>query len=206
MGKPPESARRGRRVPGAPLSREDAALWRRVADGIRPLKGRRPPPEEPATGGESDEHIATPPPPRRRPRPPVPPPPAPAPSPTLPEIGHGDAVGLDKRTAQRMRRGQLPIEGRIDLHGLTEADAHRALTSFLIAAQNAGRRCVIVVTGKGLKADGRPGVLRANVPRWLNQAPNRGRILAFCHAQPRDGGEGALYVLLRRNKSEGGRP
>jgi DNA-nicking Smr family endonuclease len=99
-----------------------------------------------------------------------------------------------------MRRGQLPIEARIDLHGQTEEDAHRALASFIIGAQGAGHRCVLVVTGKGLRQDGRTGVLRRNVPRWLNETPNRARILAFCHAQPRDGGEGALYLLLRRQK------
>lgn len=201
MGKTPE-AKKPRRRSGR-LSREDAALWRRLAATVVPLPGRELLPLDADEGPSSPLSAA--PPPARAFRPPLPPlataPVAPV-APELPEIAHGDVAGIDKRTAQRMRRGQLAIEARLDLHGLNEADAHSALSSFLFGAQQAGRRCVLVVTGKGARmgADGggRTGVLRRNVPRWLNQAPNRARILAFSHAQPKDGGEGALYVLLRR--------
>ena len=117
-----------------------------------------------------------------------------------PELGHGTVVGVSKAQADRMRRGQLPIEARLDLHGHTQVEAHRALDGFLAAAQASGKRCVLVVTGRGLaKQDG--GVLRRAVPRWLNQPPNRARILAFDRAQPRHGGVGALYVLLRRARA-----
>lgn len=117
-----------------------------------------------------------------------------------PELGHGTVVGVSKAQADRMRRGQLPIEARLDLHGHTQVEAHRALDGFLAAAQASGKRCVLVVTGRGLaKQDG--GVLRRAVPRWLNQPPNRARILAFDRAQPRHGGAGALYVLLRRARA-----
>ena len=202
MGKTPEPASRKRRARAGRLSREDLALWRRLAATVAPLPGRLlPAPDEEFPSEPLPVSPVPPPAPRRRPRkPPLAEPPAPPPAPSLPEIAHGDVAGLDKRTAQRMRRGQLPIEARIDLHGLTEEDAHRALASFVIGTQGAGRRCVLVVTGKGLRQDGRTGVLRRNVPRWLNEAPNRARILAFCHAQPRDGGEGALYLLLKRRK------
>lgn len=117
-----------------------------------------------------------------------------------PELSHGTVVGVAKAQAERMRRGQLPIEARLDLHGHTQVEAHRALDSFLAAGQASGKRCVLVVTGRGLaKQDG--GVLRRAVPRWLNQPPNRARILAFDQAQPRHGGAGALYVLLRRARA-----
>ena len=118
----------------------------------------------------------------------------------LPELRHDFAPGVDKRTVDRMRRGQLRVEGRIDLHGLTREGAHRALIGFLTRASDEGRRCVIVITGRGARSEDGTGILRASVPRWLNEAPLRGAILAFCQAQPKDGGAGALYVLLRRKR------
>ncbi|HXZ00590.1 MAG TPA: Smr/MutS family protein [Stellaceae bacterium] len=103
------------------------------------------------------------------------------------------APGLDRRSAERLRRGQRAIEARLDLHGMTQDQAHRALDRFIARAQDGGKRCLLVITGKS-------GVLRETVPRWLNEAPNRGRLLAFSPAQPRDGGPGALYLLLRRRR------
>jgi DNA-nicking Smr family endonuclease len=115
-----------------------------------------------------------------------------------PELGHGVAPGLDKRTLIKLRRGQFRVEAEIDLHRCSQEQAHRALDAFLAASHAGGRRCVLVITGKGLKSSGPVGVLRHGVPHWLNLPPNRERVLAFCHATPADGGEGALYVLLRR--------
>ncbi len=119
---------------------------------------------------------------------------------TLPELSHGAAPGLDTRSRMRLRRGQIDIEARIDLHGLTQTEAHRALGAFLADAQRRGRRAVLVITGKGLTKRGEVGVLRREVPRWLNQMPMRQRVRAFSYASPRDGGEGALYILLRRDR------
>jgi DNA-nicking Smr family endonuclease len=125
----------------------------------------------------------------------------------LPPITGPRAPGLDKASAERLKRGHYPIEARIDLHGMTQDDAHRTLGHFIQRSAERGLRCVLVITGKGLRrvagdeAGGRPGeigILRNAVPRWLNEAPNRARILAFGTAQQRDGGGGALYVLLRR--------
>lgn len=116
----------------------------------------------------------------------------------LPELSHAEQPGLDKATARRMRRGQVNIGGRIDLHGLTQAEAHRALDAFLDAAWHAGKREVLVITGKGTRADGSIGVLREQVPRWLNAHPNRAKVVAFSYAAPKDGGEGALYVRLKK--------
>ena len=117
----------------------------------------------------------------------------------LPEIRHGDAPGLDKRSARRLKRGQIKIEARLDLHGLRQEEANRTLTSFIGESYNEGKRCVLVITGKG-QVSGGSGVLRTNVPRWLNQSPNRTKILSFTHAMPTDGGTGALYVLLKRQR------
>ena len=86
------------------------------------------------------------------------------------------------------------------MHGMTQVEAHRALDSFVDGAYQAAKRCVLVITGKGLKPDGAVGVIRAAVPRWLNEQPNRSRVLAFTHATPKDGGEGALYVMLKRKR------
>jgi len=97
----------------------------------------------------------------------------------------------------KMRRGQVSIEAKLDLHGMTQAEAHRELGSFLFDQQSMGRRSVLVVTGKGV---GGAGVLRDAVPRWLNEGDNRRMVRAFSHAAPKDGGEGALYVLLKRLK------
>jgi DNA-nicking Smr family endonuclease len=89
------------------------------------------------------------------------------------------------------------IEQTLDLHGRTQADAHGALGRFLAGTQAAGCRCLLVVTGKGVESG---GTLRHMVPRWLNEGPNLERVVAFCPAQPRHGGTGALYVLLRRRR------
>jgi DNA-nicking Smr family endonuclease len=114
-----------------------------------------------------------------------------------PEISHGRAAGIDRRSAEKLRRGRLPIEGRLDLHGMTQAAAVDKLAAFIERAEAAGKRCVLVITGKGLASG---GILRDQVPRWLNQAPNRARVLAFDYAQPQHGGAGALYVLLKRRR------
>lgn len=179
---------------------EDDGLWRQVAQSTKPLPGKKlRAPEPPAT-----------------PKPQRPAPPAAIrkasqvrPVPALPELEAGHAAGLDRRTAERLRRGQLPIDGRLDLHGWTQDEAHRALGGFIESAHAAGLRCVLVITGKGSRAKsgdpygpGRavPGVLRTAVPNWLNQPSLRPLILSFVGAQPKHGGSGALYVLLKRNR------
>ena len=122
----------------------------------------------------------------------------------LPALRAGDAPGVDKKTQQKMRRGQVEIEGRLDLHGMYQDEAFRALEEFLARSQAAGKKCVLVITGKGTRPDGpgggRTGVLRRAVPGWLNRAGLRERIQGFREAAPNHGGSGALYVLLRRAK------
>lgn len=180
------------REPKSPIAGEDADLWRRVAEGVTPLS-KRPPPKPPAKAKELPALPAKKPP--RRPAPVAAPLP---PAPPLRELAHGALDGLDRRTGQRLKRGRLPIEARLDLHGRTQEEAHRALAAFIEGAHAAGRRCVLVVTGKGLRPDGSVGVLRRNVPRWLNQPSLRQKIVAFDHATAKDGGEGALYILLKK--------
>ena len=124
---------------------------------------------------------------RAQPTPPPPPPKKP-----LPELSHGSQPGLDKATAKRLRRGKVQLGGRIDLHGMTQDEARPALERFIEAAWRDGKREVLVITGKGTRADGSIGVLRQAVPGWLNAAPNRARVTAFTFAAALDGGEGAL--------------
>lgn len=117
--------------------------------------------------------------------------PAPRPPPTP-----GPAPGnVDRRTWQRLQRGHYPISARIDLHGMTQEAAHAALVGFLLREQKRGARCVLVITGRGLRSG---GVLRSMTPRWLEAPPLGERVLAYCFARIPHGGDGALYVLLRR--------
>lgn len=105
--------------------------------------------------------------------------------------------GIDHGTLRRLRRGQFSIEAHLDLHGLTERQAADELTGFLIESQKRGRRCVRIVHGKGNRSPGREPVLRSMVHRRLRR---HGEVLAFCSAPPRDGGTGAVYVLLRKRR------
>jgi DNA-nicking Smr family endonuclease len=82
---------------------------------------------------------------------------------------------------------------------MTQAEAHRELAAFIRAGRDAGRRCVLVITGRGFGPSG-PGVLKSAVPRWLEEPELRRHILAAAPAQPRHGGAGATYLLLRRHR------
>ena len=115
--------------------------------------------------------------------------------------------GLDRRSAEKLRKGQMPIEGRLDLHGMTQEQGHKAVQDFIIQGQAAGKRCVLIITGKGRDAQGQrdplskgQGVLKRMVPHWLEQKPLAPLILKTELARPQHGGEGALYVLLRRRR------
>ncbi len=183
------------------LSKEDLRIWRAVAESVAPLPGKALPPPDPlapATPAAEAKAPAKP-----RPKASVAAPAKPRGT-ALHELDAATAHGIDHRMAQRFRRGQLPIDGTLDLHGMTRERAHEALNRFLGAAQARGDRCIIVVTGKGQKGPLEPhtGVLKATLPRWLNDAPNRARVLAFAPARPQHGGAGAFYVLLKRTRAE----
>ena len=115
-------------------------------------------------------------------------------------------TGVDGGTGERLRRGMIVPDSKLDLHGLTESAAHRALWSFLQTAHKRGDRLVLVVTGKGARASAEAfdleprsrGVLKTMVPRWLGE-PQFARLIADLRgAHRRHGGEGALYVYLRK--------
>lgn len=118
---------------------------------------------------------------------------------------------FDRKNAKRLRSGRVEIEGRLDLHGMRQDEAHHALRAFLNRAHGRGLRWVLVITGKG-GAAGRAddigddvipvrdrGVLKRNVPRWLEESDLRALIVSFTGAAAHHGGEGALYVHLRKN-------
>ena len=201
---------------GRGIGPEDRALWDKVTRDATPLD-----PEQRAAADEAD---------------PAPPPastPAPTPAPAraprcLRPAGSGKphaigidladlAVapvgrpepGLDRRTAERLRRGERAPDGRIDLHGLTAERAHRVLERRIGEALGRGQRLILVITGKGGKkrsdADAPfmregEGVLRQQAPRWLRSGPHAAQIVGIYQAHPRHGGAGALYVYLKKRR------
>lgn len=111
---------------------------------------------------------------------------------------------LDGRTEQRLRKGKIEIEARLDLHGMTQIQAYDALMMFIRKVVAHEMRCVLVITGKGTRRTGeqaeQSGVLQQRVPEWLNEPKMHEHILKTQVAQPKDGGSGALYVYLRRRR------
>ena len=114
--------------------------------------------------------------------------------------------GLDKHQARAIKRGRLAIDDRIDLHGMTQDVARGALAEFIRDSAGRGLKCVLVITGKGAPRHEpddaqfmvrQPGILRKAVPGWLSGAELGRFVIGFQQALPRDGGGGALYVLLR---------
>lgn len=179
------------------VTEEEAQLWRRfvAAAGIAPLRpaqdlGPDPLPEAPEGGAE---RAAVPPPPRKPQRE--------RPAPPPPDLAVGVApAGLDRRRWDDLRRGRTRPERTLDLHGRRADEAHEAVRRFVLAAQADGLRCVAIVTGKGTGETG--GVLRRELPHWLNAPPLRGTILAIAH--PHRANPGAVHVLLRRIRLRGG--
>ncbi len=185
------------------LTAEEERLWQRVAAGVKPLRHSR---AEPAAPKAQPSQQRGSPPSAVAPRPVAPPP---APAPASPESSKRSSIaGLDKRSTQRLRQGRTQIDGRIDLHGLTQAEAHHRLDSFVDQAVRRGKRCLLVITGKGSRPrrdEGflpgpEPGILKANVPRWLRTGPHGRQVLAVEPAHLKHGGGGAYYVLLRRRR------
>jgi len=119
----------------------------------------------------------------------------------MPPLSPDKSPGLDRATAETLRRGRLQPDGVLDLHGNTLAEAERLLARTLEQAQLRGWRSLLVVTGKGLRLeDGsvRGGRIRAHFLDWINAPANRLRVHAVRQAHPRHGGSGAFYLLLRR--------
>jgi DNA-nicking Smr family endonuclease len=183
------------------LSEEERALWESVARQARPLAKRHraakpqavaPDAEAPvAVKPEASSSSKSPPPAKttRAPKPAVPP----APPPLAP---------LGRRERSHLSRGRKEIEARLDLHGMTQTRAHRALSGFLQRAHIDGLTFVLVITGKGraVGAESERGVLRRQVPLWLNLPEFRTLVVGFEEAHIGHGGEGALYVRIRRSR------
>jgi DNA-nicking Smr family endonuclease len=102
--------------------------------------------------------------------------------------------GVREQTLRRLRRGLVPVEDALDLHGMSQAAARELLAEFLAAATARGLRCVRIVHGKGLRSGSRGAVLKSAVNSWLRR---HAEVLAFVSARPIDGGAGAVYALLR---------
>ncbi len=183
-------AGRGRR-----LSEEDRVLWHRVASTTRPLHGSASVHAIVADGGDragtppsvdvkkAAEQLV-----RKNANPADQPP---SPRPVLPQHP------IDRAQKRKLAKGRLPIEARIDLHGLYQAQAHDQLLAFLSAASRRGLRHVLVITGKGSSPESQ-GVLARMVPQWFRTAPFRAIVSGHESAARHHGGGGALYVRLRR--------
>lgn len=164
------------------LSKDDADLWRQMTDDVEKMPDRHyvDVQEEAVVSVEGPvrETVIV-------------------PKVKATKISKGKAEGLDRRTDERLRRGQMNIDATLDLHGMNQQQAYVALFDFIKTGYAAGRRCVLVITGKGRHA---PSVLRQKVPEWLAEQDVAGLILKTYAARPQHGGDGALYVLLRRKR------
>jgi DNA-nicking Smr family endonuclease len=178
---------RGRRH----LSEEERALWENVARQIKPLRKK---PRIGKTAAPKPETPAV-----RSPASPRPIPSSSAPKPSKPAVP--PLAPLGRRERARLSRGRSEIDARLDLHGMTQTRAHRTLLGFLQRAHHDGMTFVLVITGKGVVGDAERGVLRRQVPQWLALPEFRGLVVGFEEAHVGHGGEGALYVRIRRARS-----
>ena len=168
---------------------EELRLWAVVASTVRPGPGRRQPapPAESQTGAKAEPVSAAKPKPAPAAKPSVKPKPAPAPG-----------ADIEPGRKRRLVRERDPIGLALDLHGLDQDRARTHLIRFLAQAQRDGERAVLVITGKGTLGE---GVIRRSVPDWLADPALRGVVAGWSQAHRRHGGEGALYVALKRRAS-----
>ena len=177
------------------LDAEERILWHSIARTVVPLKGKALDAEvEPISRLPKQDEKKPP-----RPRPPTPSALRPGRIPDRQQLpaGRPDRAALDRPTQAKIAKGRLGIDASIDLHGLTQAEAHDLLLSFLHRASASGKRHVLVVTGKGFSAGGE-GILRRAVPGWFATAAFRALVSGFGEAARHHGGGGALYVRLRK--------
>jgi DNA-nicking Smr family endonuclease len=182
---------------GKRLSGEDMALWEDVTRSVKPIRKRaaKSQPAKSRAAIESGEMPVVARPARKLAAPQAPP--VKTPQSKSPPA----AAPLEKRLKQKIARGSQPIDARLDLHGHTQAEAHDALLRFLRRTQSRGGRLVLVITGKGgsgAGARGEGGVLKRAVPMWLALPEFRGMVIDFDNAAISHGGEGALYVRVRK--------
>jgi len=174
---------------------EGAALWERVAGTAAPLKRREPPPPVDKAARSA---------PKTKPAPMQPQQPVAKPTPKPSHVAR--AAPLDRQTTRQLVKGRLEVEAKLDLHGMRQRDAHDQLRRFLKTAQGRGLRHVLVITGKGADQtasksfyeEEERGVLRQVVPRWLAERDFANLVVSYSPAPRRLGGEGAIYVRLRK--------
>ena len=114
------------------------------------------------------------------------------------EFVEGIAPGLDRRLLKRLRKGDFALQGHLDLHGMTQEEARAAVETFVARSRASGKRCVLIIHGRGLNSKDQIPVLKERVKAWLERGRISRSVLAFSTARPCDGGAGAVYVLLRR--------
>jgi DNA-nicking Smr family endonuclease len=180
------------------LSEEERALWESVAKQTKPLRKRaratKPPIASPDSKPPAAAKAAVPPKPSPAVR--IARAPKPNPAPAAPPL-----APLGRRERSQLSRGRKDIDARLDLHGMTQTRAHHALFSFLQRAHSGGLTFVLVITGKGrIGAETERGVLRRQVPQWLSLPEFRPLVVGFEEAHIGHGGEGALYVRIRRSR------
>jgi DNA-nicking Smr family endonuclease len=179
------------------LSEEEHALWESVAKQIKPLRKKpraaKAPAALPDAETDAGKHVMP-------PRPLSPAEIARAPKPEMPS-GAPPLAPLGRRERSQLSRGRKQIDARLDLHGMTQTRAHRALFGFLQRAHGEGLTFVLVITGKGkMGVESERGVLRRQVPQWLGLPEFRSLVVGFEEAHIGHGGEGALYVRIRRSR------
>lgn len=176
------------------LSEEERALWENVVRQTKPLRQKRQAAKPQPAPPEAEARAA---------KPAVLPAPARHPSPTkITKPGMPPLAPLGRRERSQLLRGKKQIEARLDLHGMTQARAHHALSDFLRRAHLGGLTFVLVITGKGkIGSASERGILRRQVPQWLSQPEFRTLVVGFEEAHIGHGGKGALYVRVRRSKT-----
>jgi DNA-nicking Smr family endonuclease len=185
-----DGSRKGRR-----LSSDDLALWDGVTRSVRPLRKRTRTIEAIVEAVEPPKPVRTPK--RAAAKPAV----SPAPAPSAPKKPPAIAP-LDRKAKQKIARGRDAIDARLDLHGHTQAEAHDALLRFLRQTRAKGGRVVLVITGKGGRGENDRGVLKRAVPMWLALPEFRELVIGYDSAAIPHGGEGALYVRLRKSRPD----
>ncbi len=178
------------------LTPDERVLWTTFTRAIAPLRSSAAPQPE-TDGGPHAEHAPT----ISNPAPPMPTRPG-APPPVTTSPAPPTLMPLGRRLRQRVARGKEAIDGRLDLHGLTQSEAHAALLHFLRKASAREARLVLVITGKGARDGGERGVLKRQVPQWLGTPEFRAYVIGFEDAHVAHGGEGALYVKIRRMRDK----
>jgi DNA-nicking Smr family endonuclease len=177
------------------LSEEEVTLWESVAKQVKPLRKRhRALPKPPVASPEAEAKAAPKPVASSKP-------PAPAPIISPPKPQPPPLAPIGRRERSHLSRGRKEIDARLDLHGMTQTRAHRALFGFLQRAHHDGLTFVLIITGKGkIGSESERGVLRRQVPLWLSLPEFRSLVVGFEEAGIGHGGEGALYVRVRRSK------